>query len=391
MQSEYTEGASIKGFRVQKSCWWHEPRLVDCTISIHIVSTQAQIVMYMNKRFFPVAALVLGALLTLGSCGKKAAEAPPINELEMYEDKVLSFGMKIPKGWKASTKPGELATYYSSEQVAQRFVDYKDAEVAGAQVAIIATKTTGPVNLDSVLDASKIFTDASAYKPIEAVKIGGVDGKRLSYEVDYSDGKFKGETYVAMKDSTAFTVIKFEAFAGTFDALHPKFEEMLASAKLAFVKPVEKKDTVAGKPEPFKASETLVSYAGANNFAIQIPDNFSGNKKGGGIESVEFKGIGGPADCIIRVDVSDASKQGNLEKIVNQNKGAYKGANPTSATLDGEKAFLLEDTPAKDVRRKTYFALKNSKLYRVTVQWYQPEKEYVLPMFEKAFATFKFK
>jgi hypothetical protein len=350
--------------------------------------------MTMNKRYTStalVAVLAVSALLTLGSCGKKAAEAPPINGLEMYEDKVLSFGMKIPKGWKASTKPGELATYYSSEQVAQRFVDYKDAEMAGAQVVILANKTTGPVSIDSILEASKIFTDASAYKPLEVVKIGGKDGKKLAYEVEYSDGKFKGETYAAMQDSTAVTIIKFEAFGGTFDALHPQFEEMLASAKLGFVKPVEKKDTVAGKPEPFKASETLAPYAGASNFAIQIPDNFSGNKKGGGIESVEFKGIGGPADCIIRVDVTDASKQGNLEKIVNQNKAAYKGANPTSTTLDGEKAFLLEDTPVKDVRRKTYFALKGAKLYRVTVQWFQPEKEYVLPMFEKAFATFKFK
>jgi hypothetical protein len=166
---------------------------------------------------------------------------------------------------------------------------------------------------------------------------------------------------------------------------------MLASAQLAFVKPVVKDTAKPGKAEPFKASETLSAYSGAQNFSISIPDNFSGNRKGGGLEGIEFKGIGGPSDCIIRVDVSDASKQGNLEKIVNQNKAAYKGATPAGTSLDGSPAFLLEDTPVKDVRRRTYFALKGTKLFRVTVQWYKPEQEFILPMFEKAFATFKFK
>jgi hypothetical protein len=340
-------------------------------------------------RTVAVAALAVGVVMT--GCGKKAAEAPPVAELEMYQDKTLNFGMKFPKNWKASTKPGELAVYYSSEAIAQRFVDYKDAETSGAQVFISGAKVEGTANIDSVLEASKIFSDASTYKPVESVKVGGVDAKKLSYEVSYSDGTFKGETYVATKDNSAITVIKFEAFSGTFDALKPKFDEMLASAELAVFKPVVK-DTAAGKPaETFKASETLASYGGAQNFTIQIPDNFSGSKKGGGIEAVEFKGIGGPSDCIIRVDVSDASKQGNLDKIVAQNKANYKGAEPTATTVDGEKAFLLADTPVKDVSRRTYFAVKGNKLYRITVQWFKPEQQFFLPVFEKAFASFKFK
>jgi hypothetical protein len=339
-------------------------------------------------RTVAVAALTVGVVMT--GCGKKAAEAPPVAELEMYQDKTLNFGIKFPKNWKASTKPGELAVYYSSEAIAQRFVDYKDAETSGAQVFISGTKIEGVANIDSVLEASKIFSDASVYKPVESVKVGGVDAKKLSYEVSYSDGTFKGETYVATKDSTAMTVIKFEAFSGTFDALKPKFDEMLASAELAVFKPVVK-DTAAKPAETFKASETLAAYNSAQYFTIQIPDNFSGSKKSGGIEAVEFKGIGGPSDCIIRVDVTDASKQGNLEKIVAQNKANYKGAEPTETTVSGEKAFLLADTPVKDVSRRTYFTIKNNKLYRITVQWFKPEQQFFLPMFEKSFASFTFK
>ena len=41
-----------------------------------------------------------------------------------------------------------------------------------------------------------------------------------------------------MKDSTTMTIIEFESFGGTFDQLHPKFEEMLKSVKLAYYKAV---------------------------------------------------------------------------------------------------------------------------------------------------------
>jgi hypothetical protein len=346
-----------------------------------------------NNRFSwenKTAVLLLAGMIvfiTIG-CGKKA-DPPAITDLIEYQDKSLNFAIKAPANWKASTKPGELAAYYSSEQIAQRFVDYKDAEVSGALVSITGVKTEQPANFDSVLNASKIFTDETAYKPIENVTIAGMSGKKLSYEVDYSDGKFKGETYIAAKDSTAYTVIKFEAFGGVFDALKPKFDEMLASVQLAYAKPVVR-DTAAKQAEPFKASTTLSAYAGATNFAISVPDNFSGSKKAGGIEAVEFKGIGGPLDCIIRVDVTDASKQGNLDKIIAQNKAKYNGE-PVATTVDGEKAYLIEDNAGKDIRRRTYFTLKNSKLYRITITWFKPEQEFFLPMFEKSFASFKFK
>ena len=35
----------------------------------------------------------------------------------------------------------------------------------------------------------------------------------------------------------------------------------------------------------------------------------------------------------------------------------------------------------KDVRRRTYFVVKGSKLYKVTLQWYKPEQRDILAKF----------
>lgn len=347
----------------------------------------------MLKRFSfqPLLMLTL-CTFVLVSCGKKAAEPPQITELELSQDKSLNFGIKGPKNWKTSVKPGEMLAYYSSEKVMQRFIDYKDEDSdGGAKIEILAKKVSGTVNMDSIIQELKIFNDESLYKPLETVKIAGMDAKKLAYEVSFSDGSFKGERYFTMKDSTAVTIITFEAFGGTFDALKPKFDEMLGSVELAYFKPVVK-DTVKGEPQVFKPSETLVVYGTADNFSIQIPDNFSGSKKGDG--GIEFKGIGGPADCTIRIDVKDASKQNNLDKIVAQNKAQFGGSDPTSATLGGEKAFYFQRSVkgnGGDITSRTYFAVKNSKLYRVTLNWFKPEQEIFLPTFEKSLASFQYK
>ncbi len=346
-------------------------------------------------RYFSMFVLTLCATLVFQACGKKAADPPPITELEMYQDKNIGFGIKYPKNWKASTKPGELAAYFSSDQVLQRFIDYKDEETGGgAKIEIVAKKLTGVANIDSIIKESKFFDDESVYKPIETVKVGGVDAKKLAYEFKFSDGVFKGERYFAMKDTTAITIITFESFGSTFDALKPKFDEMLASVELAFVKPVVKDTAAPAKAETFKPSATMVAYGGAQTFTIQIPDNFSGNKKNGGVEALEFKGIGGPADCTVRIDVTDASKQNNLDKIIAQNKASYGGSDPSSATLGGEKAFYftrVAKTKDGDVVSRTYFAVKSNKLYRVTLNWFKPEQEFFLPVFEKSLASFSFK
>ena len=329
------------------------------------------------------------AVLTIAGCTKKA-EVPPITEYETYEDKIANASIKFPKGWKAAVEAGKSASYYSNDKIIERFSGnnaYQESELTGAKVAVVINKLEGAINLDSLINNGKIFEDPSAYSPIQDAEVDGMKAKKLSYAFKYGDGEFKGEKYYAMKDSTALTVVEFESFGGTFDQLHPKFEEMLKSAKLAFFKTVVK-DTTGGKPaETFKASETLASYDGAA-FSMQYPDNFSSKNVGGG---TQFQGIGGPSDCIINISTSDASKQGNLTSIINQNKKLYKAESSSSTKIDGNDAAYIEDAPVKDVRRRTYFSVKGGKLYKITLQWFKPEQQFFLPVFEKSLASFKFK
>ncbi len=344
----------------------------------------------MNRPFRLSAALVAAFMaIIVSACGKKA-EAPPIADLDTYEDKSMNFSIKFPKNWKAAVEAGKRAEYYSDDKIMQRFREYNESEITGAKMVIMANKLEGPVSLDSIIEATKIFQDASVYAAPEKVQIDGVEATRLKYAYKYGDGEFKGERYFAMKDSTAMTIIEFESFGGTFDQLHPKFEEMLKSVKLAYYKAVVK-DTTGGKPaEVFKPAEGFASFDG-KNFSIQYPTNFSGKSTGGGLETVEFKGIGGPADCIMNVTVTDASKQNNLDRIIEQNKKLYKASASSPAKLGGETAAFIEDSPVKDVRRRTYFAVKGNKLYKVTLQWFKPEQEIFLPTFEKCLGSISLK
>ncbi len=333
--------------------------------------------------------LAASAVLAIAGCSKKV-EVPPIAGLETYDDKTANFSLQYPKNWKATPEAGKSVTYYSNEQIMERFNGnnaYGEMELAGAKIGVTVTKLEGPINLDSVINSGKIFEDPTIYQPLQDIQFDGVKGRRLSYSVKYEDGEFKGEKYYAMKDSTALTILEFEAFGGSFDALHPKFEEIFKSTKLAYFKPVSR-DTAGGKPaETFKASETLASYDGSG-FSINYPNNFSAKNVGGG---TQFQGIGGPSDCIINISVADASKQGNLTSIIAQNKKLYKAESSSTTKLDGNDAAYIEDTPVKDVRRRTYFSVKGGKLYKVTLQWFKPEQEFFLPVFEKSLASFKFK
>jgi hypothetical protein len=267
----------------------------------------------------------------------------------------------------------------------QRFREYDESQITGAKMAIIVNRLEGPVSMDSVIDATKIFQDASVYSAPDKVTIDGVEAIRLPYSYQYGDGEFKGERYFAMKDSTALTIIEFESFGGTFDDLKPTFNQILQSVKLAYYQAPAPTDSTQ-PAETFKPSESFATYEG-KNFSMQYPTNFSGKVMGGNLETIEFKGIGGPADCIINVTVSDASDQNNLSRIVEQNKKLYKAASSSPATLGGVEAAFIEDTPVKDVRRRTYFAVKSNKLYKVTLQWYKPEQDIFLSVFEKCYAS----
>ncbi len=331
------------------------------------------------------------ALVVLAGCGadKKATPAE-VQDLEMYTDGMMNFGIKYPSNWQKATAAGSQAAFYSDNSVVTRFLSYDAEGAGGAKVQIVCKPLT--TTLDEAAEAEKAPFDASTYSASENTTMAGAPAKKFTYSFDLGDGKFMGEKYVAARDSF-LTIVSFEAFGGTFDALKPKFDEMLQSVQLAYKAAAPTLDTVAASTAPadtFKPSPTTISYKG-NGYTIDIPDNFRGTPATakGAISGTKFRGIDGPADCIIQVDVLDASKQKDLDKIANQNKDVYKTA-PVQTTVGGQKAYYFNYSLRGDAGSRAYFTVKGDKLYRITLNWYKPEQSLYLPAFEKSIASFKF-
>ena len=332
------------------------------------------------------------AVLVLAGCGaEKKAEPAEVQELVMYTDGTMNFGIKYPSNWQKAIATGSQAAFYSDNSVVNRFIAYDAEGPAGAKVQVVVKPLAG--TLDEAAEAEKAPFASDVYSAAENTTVAGVPGKKISYGFDLGDGKFMGEKYIAAKDSF-LTVVSFEAFGGTYDALRPKFEEMLQSVQLAYRAEAPAVDTTTAASttpaDTFKPSPTTRVYKG-NGFTIDIPDNFSGAPASakGALSATRFKGVGGPADCTIQVDVLDASKQKNLDKIAEQNKDVYK-TSPVQTTVGGQKAYYFNYSLRGDAGSRAYFVVRGDKLYRITLNWYKPEQSLYLPAFEKAIASFKF-
>lgn len=342
-------------------------------------------------RIRPMSSVLLALIaVTLFGCGaEKKAEPAVIESLETYNDNVMNFSIAYPSNWQKAVEQGKQAIFFSDNTVMQRFVSYDADGTSGAKIQISVQPMTG--TLDEELNAAKTF-EANAYSATENTTLGGQPAKKVSYSFELNDGKLQGEKYVAAKEGTV-TIVELEAFGGTFEALRPKFEEVLKSVQLGYKVAAPVIDTSAVSTAPadtFKPSSQVRAVKG-DGYTMDVPDNFSGTpaKSAGTLSSTKFKGIGGPQDSFIQVDVLDASKQKDLNKIMDQNKKTYRVNDATQTTIGGQKAYYLNYSLVKDVSSRAYFVIKGDKLYRITMNWYKPEQALYLPAFEKAVASFK--
>ncbi len=350
------------------------------------------------RRFMQgVASLVLAGFVLTGCNNAPKIEPPKIGELEMYSDGLLNFGLKYPKEWVKSPIVGKQVQILSSadSKLARRFAYYDADGPAGARIRIAAIPTEGKP-LDEIIGGDNDVFEASVYSAPTDATVNGMPAKKFVYQFELNDGLFYGEKYFFQKDSSHVTVLSFEAFGGIYDVLKPKFEEMLATSVAAFEKPLVPREVTQEKAEPFKPTENFIVYNG-KGFTINVPDNFAGRDKGskGPIEaSTEFKGVGGPADCTIRIDVIDASKQKNLDKLTKENKPGFGAAAAAAAekkvSLDGQPTVQFEYDVMKDIRSRVYFVVKGDKFFRIVLNWYQPERDLFMPTFEKSLSSIKF-
>ncbi len=336
-----------------------------------------------------IVGVVLMAGVIIGGCSRKAP-VTPIEGLKLVKDDIRGFELKVPSNWLTQTVAGELVLSTSKPAIARRFLDFGKGE-GGAKVELRAIQVDSTRNIDSLIKNSRLeFEDGlenERYSLTDAT-LGGKPAKLLSVKFDQEDGEFQSNMYFAEQDSV-ITILTLAAFGRNFEDYENQFEEVVASVKLA-KRPVvkeKKPDTLAPQgPEP--PSDTLRPYS-AGEFAIQIPQNFKGEKSSSnGLTSVNF--YGSRLDCNIQVDVFDASKQNNLDKILTQNQKTY-GTNVTSTNIGGVKAAFFTYNPTPTVSSRAYFAIKGNRMYRITVNWFKPEQSVYLPIFEKSLKTVTFK
>ena len=134
----------------------------------------------------------------------------------------------------------------------------------------------------------------------------------------------------------------------------------------------------------------LENYSG-EMFSIEYPGNFSvHNSKGTGmLTTATFRGERN--DCSFQVDVFDAKKL-SVDKVFEQNKAKYPNAGSSGKMqLDGAEAMYLNYSPVKDVASRVYFLEKGGKVFRIIMNWFKPQQEGFLPVFEKCAASLKVK
>lgn len=324
--------------------------------------------------------------MILASCGNGGPDPVEVKGWTAYTDSITGLSVKYPANWKKQLLPGRGITIFSSKLGQDRFLSFGSEGFPGAMIDVKTFNLDSVTTLDSIVANQKKFPPEYYSAPIK-LTIDGVPAVKHTYGFELEDGDFKGEFYTASKDGKKVTVLTFETFNSTMEKYGPAFQGIVKDMKLA--KAVEKtvsKDTAAPAEAPVP-STTLVAKAG-DGYVLQIPDNFR-QEKGMGTAGKMYVGDR-RGDSYINISIQDASKQGNLKKIVDKTVASIAGAKISSTKLGGKEAYLVSYNASSKVGRRMYFALHNGKLYQVTVDWFIAEQKDYLPVFEKSISSFKF-
>ncbi len=325
------------------------------------------------------------ALLCLLNACQPLPKPAPIEGFERYTDEVTGFSVLYPRNWYVRSLAGESFLVLSSEAALERFLRW-DAEgptAAKIEVTVVPLEGRG---IDSLLQERKIFAD-EVYAPVQTVSIGGVEGRKLHYRFPLRDGDAEGELYIASADGQLATVVEVAAFGGTFPAYRTLVDTVIVSLTLAR-QPQPKQPTASAPAQPAPPSQTLRNYMG-NGFSIQVPENFRAERASVPTSLFSVRFVGDRNDCIIQVDVFDASQQQDLRKIVEENRPRYRAAEAVSVRISGSEAYYLDYAPAAQVQGRAYFLLANKRLYRIIITWYKPEEAVYRPVFERVVQSFR--
>ena len=331
--------------------------------------------------------LLLSLFICLMTAACKSGPDPvEITGLKTYTDVPLKFSIQYPENWQATTTQGQRVTVFSSNDAKSRFLDYASDGFPGAMIDLFVTKVDSTKTEEDII--SKRF-DESIYKQ-SSITIDGVQGKRFDYGFPLNDGEFKGVLIVASKDAITYTMLKIEAFGGSWEKYAPDFDKIIASVSLAITQS-NNPDTLTVTEELPPPSTNLVQKNG-KGFSISIPDNFYLGKTNSANLLASYNYIGDRrGDCNIQVDVIDASKSSDFKKSATELASKFPGSPSISETkVGGIDAFVMNWNPGKNIKGRVFFVKKGDNLFRISMNWYVPEEADYLPIFEKCIASIKF-
>jgi|WetSurMetagenome_2_1015567.scaffolds.fasta_scaffold201305_2 hypothetical protein len=326
------------------------------------------------------AMLLLAGVLVLAGCGGgQKMEPVPVGEMEQYRDPGIGFSIDHPKGWISAAEVGRVR-FFNAQDVDKKFLEPTGAYPIGVTITVDVTAATDPA---AAVQARRKDLEQGGRQlgKEEPVTVGGVKGIKLPYKENYGSGNLISGYHILLTTDSAWYDIGAAGFGPMFDAYTAVFNASLAS--FTFPKPKEK-----GADETLPS--TTFSPFEAGMIALQYPDNFNpvNAPKGKFEQVIELRGV--RLDCSIRLDVFGA-KGLTVEKVFDQNKAAYKGRTPQKATVGGESALMVNYPTRADVDSRAYFAVKNDKVVRITMNWYKPQTAQYLEAYEKVVSSIKFK
>jgi hypothetical protein len=328
-----------------------------------------------------IACLLLAFIIVaLPGCGGKKDIVPiAVGELQSYRDPGFGFQIHFPKDWVKDTQVGR-AHFYNADGVSTKFLEPTGNYPDGVVVSVDVTRTQTPGDERKRL-LGEMKTMGMQLNPEEAVTIGGKAATTVSYTAQYTKKiAIKGYHVFVEADSLLYDIAAagfgdlYEAYKKTLDTCVASFE---------FPKPVEKGADMTLPSETFTGND-------AKLFSFEYPDNFNfvNLPKGNNEVALGLRGV--RQDCSVLFHVFPA-KGLTLEKVFNQNKGKYGGAYASKTTLGGQPAMSLIYAAARDVERRFIFAVKDDKVYRVTLDYYKPQREKYLAAYDKVLSSFKYK
>ncbi|HTX18448.1 MAG TPA: PsbP-related protein [Bacteroidota bacterium] len=344
---------------------------------------------HLPQRLFSPAILLGAAAMilatALSSCSKP--KPPVIADWESYQDPFYGFELQYPKGWLVNAEANRIKIY-SSQEAATYFFDPSSGGKNGVEV-LFGFENFAASGV-STLDAYDAQTKdkLSGIGTIDSDQPGTL-GKENGHLISYTSNIAKGVTIygrrtIVVRDSV-FYYVNFSGFNDDYQLYGAVFDTILASIKLP------KPKVAVNKVDEDKPSTELSKYSG-DFFQIQYPDNFEYSfppKKGETMFSMNIHHKL-RQDCAVQIDILPAKKL-DVEKVFKQNKDIFKPKSTGDTKIDGLAAKFLSYAPEPKVGGKAYFVVKDDKVYRLVITWFQPMSADYVPAFDKVVESFKIK